>query len=78
MSFTIIYEGPANIAEKDDQNEISIPVYRVDELEKAYKVRNTLAQLDFFSCGKILCHRIQKFVSRWPILSLLGMYIELF
>ncbi|XP_058782292.1 uncharacterized protein LOC131656662 isoform X1 [Vicia villosa] len=57
--------------DKDYHSEVLIPVYRVDELEKAYKVSNTLAQLDFFSCGKILCHRIQKFVSRWPILSLL-------
>ncbi|CAK8575335.1 unnamed protein product [Lathyrus sativus] len=57
--------------EKDDHSEVSIPLYRVDELEKAYSGRNTLAQLDFFSCVKILFHHIQNFESGWPILSLL-------
>ncbi|XP_039688427.1 uncharacterized protein [Medicago truncatula] len=65
--------------EKGDQR---IPSYNVDDLEKACKVRHTLARLDF--TAKILCHCIQMFVfaiwhtlfssprKRWSTQSLLG------
>ncbi|XP_058784082.1 uncharacterized protein LOC131658849 [Vicia villosa] len=56
--------------EIDDYSEVSISVYNAHELEKAYNVQHTIAQLDFFSCVKTLCNRIQNFVFRWPILSL--------
>jgi len=67
---------------------MSIPLHIVDESEKAGKVRHTLARLDFTSRAKTLCYNIQMFVftkwrimftsprKRWPIQSLLGMYIE--
>ncbi|CAL5202152.1 unnamed protein product [Lathyrus oleraceus] len=42
----------------------AIEIYDVDKLEKAYKIRHSLAQT---------CHNIQKFVFRWPILSLLDL-----
>jgi len=70
-------------AEKGDQR---IPLYNVAELEKAGKVRHTLARLDF--TAKILCHCIQMFVftiwhtlfssprKRWSTQSLWGMYTE--
>ncbi|CAI8596563.1 unnamed protein product [Vicia faba] len=50
--------------EKDDYIKEELPLYHVDELEKAYKIRHSLAQY---------CHRIQKFVFKWPILSLLDL-----
>jgi len=43
------------IAEKGDQ---IIPVYNVDELENAKKVRHTLVRLHFTGHAKILSYRI--------------------
>ncbi|CAJ2639721.1 unnamed protein product [Trifolium pratense] len=61
-----------NKGTKKEKNEsgISIPLYNVHELEKAGKVRYALARLDFIRCAKILCHPIQKFAFRLPIISL--------
>ncbi|CAK8565552.1 unnamed protein product [Lathyrus sativus] len=50
--------------EKDDYSQVSIPLFDVDELEKAYKIRHSLSQY---------YHRIQTFVFKLPILSLLDL-----